>query len=92
MAKQMKIKWRNKGFEEIRRSPAAVAMIQRKVDAALEACGGEAAGYRGFVAADAPGTTTLGRAIGTVTTWDFKGIRDNSKNKTLLRAIDRFGD
>lgn len=87
-----KITWRTKGFEEIRRSPEAISMIQAKVDSALAACGGEAAGYRGFVAADAPGTTTRGRAIGTVTTWEFKGVRDNAKNKTLLRAFDRFGD
>lgn len=86
-----KFKFRPEGFEEIRRSPEAVALITRLVDGALEACGGEAAGYRGFVN-QAPGKSTLGRAIGTVTTWDFEAILDNSRNQTLLRAFDRFGD
>ena len=85
-----KFKWRHEGFEEIRRSPEAVALITRLVDSALSACGGEAAGYRGFVN-QAPGTKTLGRAIGTVTTWEYRAIRDNSKNQTLMRAFDRFG-
>lgn len=86
-----KFKLRSEGFEEIRRSPEAVALLGRLVDGALEACGGEAAGYRGFVN-QAPGKKTLGRAIGTVTTWDFEAILDNHRNKTLLRAFDRFGD
>lgn len=85
-----KIKLRPEGFEEIRRSPAAVALLERLVDGALSACGGEAAGYRGFVN-QAPGKSTLGRAIGTVTTWDFEAILDNHRNKTLLRAFDRLG-
>lgn len=86
-----KFKFRPEGFEEIRRSPQAVALISRLVDGALSACGGEAAGYRGFVN-QAPGTKTLGRAIGTVTTWDFEAILDNSRNQTLLKAFDRLGD
>lgn len=86
-----KIKWRPEGFEEIRRSPEAVDILKRLVDGAMDACGGEPAGYRGFVN-QAPGTSTLGRAIGTVTTWDFDAILDNHRNKTLLRAFDRFGD
>lgn len=86
-----KFKFRPEGFEEIRRSPEAVALITRLVDGALEACGGESAGYRGFVN-QAPGKSTLGRAIGTVTTWDFEAILDNARNQTLLRAFDRFGD
>jgi len=86
-----KIKLSAKGFEEIRRSPEAVQLITRLVNSALTACGGEDAGYRSFVN-QAPGTKTLGRAIGTVTTWDFAAIRDNSKNQTLLRAFDRLGD
>lgn len=83
--------FRPEGFEEIRRSPQAVALLSRLVDGALGACVGEAARYRGFVN-QAPGTKTLGRAIGTVTTWDFGSILDNSRNQTLLRAFDRFGD
>lgn len=86
-----KFKFRPEGFEEIRRSPEAVALITRLVDGALDACGGEDAGYRGFVN-QAPGKSTLGRAIGTVTTWDFEAILDNSRHQTLLRAFDRFGD
>ena len=86
-----KIKFNPKGFEEIRRSPQAVALLEKLVAGALSAAGGEAAGYRGFVN-QAPGRGSLGRAIGTVTTWDFEAILDNHRNKTLLRAFDRMGD
>ena len=85
-----KITFDPKGFEQIRRSPQAVALIGRLVDGALGACGGESAGYRGFVN-QAPGRGSLGRAIGTVTTWEFESILDNYRHKTLLRAFDRLG-
>jgi len=86
-----KIKLRPQGFEELRRSPQAVVLIERLVDGAMDACGGEGAGYRGFVN-QAPGRGTLGRAIGTVTTYDFEAILDNHRHQTLLRAFDRLGD
>lgn len=83
-----KFKFRPEGFEEIRRSPAAVRLLESKVNAAASAAG---PGYVGSVV-QGVGRGTLGRAIGTVYTDDFKAIRDNASNNTLLRVFDRFGD
>jgi len=82
-----KIKLNGKGFEEIRRSPAAVKLLESKVDAAASAAG---PGYIGSVV-QGVGRGTLGRAIGTVFTGDFKAIRDNARNNTLMRVFDRLG-
>jgi len=82
-----KIKLNGKGFEEIRRSPAAVKLLESKVDAAASAAG---PGYVGSVV-QGVGRGTLGRAIGTVFTGDFKAIRDNAKRNTLMRVFDRLG-
>lgn len=84
----MKFVWNNAEFEAIRRSPAAVRLLESKVKAAAEAAG---PGYVGSVV-QGVGRGTLGRAIGTVFTGDFKAIRDNAKNRTLLRVFDRLGD
>lgn len=81
-------KWNPAGFEAIRRSPAAVSLLESKVDAAAAAAG---PGYVGSVV-QGVGRGTLGRAIGTVFTDDFKAIRDNAKNNTLVRVFDRLGD
>lgn len=83
-----KFKWNPAGFEAIRRSPAAVKLLESKVDAAASAAG---PGYVGSVV-QGVGRGTLGRAIGTVYTDTFKAIRDNSKNQTLLRVFDRLGN
>lgn len=83
-----KFKWRPAGFEEIRRSPEAVALLEAKVNAAASAAG---PGYVGSVV-QGVGRGTLGRAIGTVYTDDFKAILDNARKQTLLRVFDRFGD
>lgn len=82
-----KFKWNPAGFEAIRRSPAAVSLLESKVDAAASAAG---PGYVGSVV-QGVGRGTLGRAIGTVYTGTFKAIRDNSKNQTLMRVFDRLG-
>lgn len=89
-----KFKWVPAGFEEIRRSPEAVALLEAKVDAAAGAANdGARAGaeYYGSVV-QGVGRGTLGRAIGTVFTGNFKAILDNSRKQTLMRAFDRFGD
>lgn len=83
-----KFKWDPAGFEEIRRSPQAVALLESKVESAASAAG---PGYVGSVV-QGVGRGTLGRAIGTVFTDDFKAIRDNAKNNTLIRVFDRLGD
>jgi len=82
-----KFKWRAAGFEEIRRSPEAVKLLESKVDAATSAAG---PGYVGSVV-QGVGRGTLGRAIGTVFTGDFKAIRDNAKHNTLMNVFDRLG-
>jgi hypothetical protein len=82
-----KITFNAAGFEAIRRSPAAVALLESKVDAAASAAG---PGYVGSVV-QGVGRGTLGRAIGTVYTDTFKAILDNSRNQTLLRVFDRLG-
>lgn len=82
-----KFKWRTAGFEEIRRSPEAVSLLQSRVEAAASACGD---GYVGSVV-QGQGRGTLGRAIGTVFTDDFKAILDNARNNTLVRNMDGLG-
>ena len=82
-----KITLRAAGFEAIRRSPAAVSLLESKVDSAAAAAG---PGYVGSVV-QGVGRGTLGRAIGTVYTADFKAILDNARNNTLIRVFDRLG-
>lgn len=82
-----RFEWKPAGFEALRRSPEAVALLEAKVQAAAAAAGD---GYVGSVA-QGRGRGTLGRAIGTVYTGDFKAIRDNAKNNTLVRVFDRLG-
>jgi hypothetical protein len=82
-----KFKWNPAGFEEIRRSPEAVALLEGNVQAAADAAGD---GYVGSVV-QGVGRGSLGRAIGTVFTDDFDAILDNSKHQTLTRVFDRLG-
>jgi hypothetical protein len=82
-----KFVWNNAAFEAIRRSPAAVKLLESKVQAAAAAAG---PGYVGSVV-QGVGRGTLGRAIGTVYTDTFRAIRDNSKRQTLMRVFDRLG-
>lgn len=85
-SKKTKIVFNVAGFEEIRRSDAAVALIQAEIDRILAAVNTNASGYEGDVV-QAPGRGTLGRAIGHVWTTDFESILDNSRNHSLLRAL-----
>lgn len=82
-----KFQWDVRAFEALRRSPAAVRLLEEKVQATASACGD---GYVGSVV-QGQGRGTLGRAIGTVFTDDFSAIRDNARNNTLIRNIDRLG-
>ena len=82
-----KITLKASGFEAIRRSPAAVSLLESKVDSAAAAAG---PGYVGSVV-QGVGRGTLGRAIGTVYTADFKAILDNARRNTLIRVFDRLG-
>jgi len=76
-----------KGFEEIRRSPRAVSLLQSRVDAAAAEAG---EGYVGSVT-QGQGRGTLGRAIGTVYTETPEAMRENAKYNTLLEVFDRLG-
>jgi hypothetical protein len=82
-----KIKLNARGFEQIRRSPAAVALLTRTVQATADAAG---EGYEGYVYQGIPGKT-YGRAIGHVTTSNFKAILNNARHNTLMRVFDRLG-
>ena len=82
-----KLKFRMKGFEEIRRSSRAVSLLQSRVDAAAAEAG---EGYVGSVV-QGEGRGTLGRAIGTVYTETPEAIRENAKYNTLLEVFDRLG-
>ena len=82
-----KLVWKQSGFEAIRRSPEAVNLLEGLVDGAASAAGH---GYVGSVV-QGVGRGTLGRAIGTVFTDDFKAMRDNAKHQTLMRVFDRLG-
>lgn len=83
-----KLKFRMKGFEEIRRSPRAVSLLNSKVQAAADAAGD---GYVGSVV-QGEGRGTLGRAIGTVFTDTPDAMRDNAKYNRLLDVFDMLGD
>jgi hypothetical protein len=83
-----KFKWNNASFEALRRSPEAVNLLEGLVEGAADAAG---PGYVGSVV-QGVGRGSLGRAIGTVYTDDFKAIKDNAKNQTLMRVFDRLGD
>lgn len=80
-------KWNMQAFEQIRRSPEAVRMLEAKVDAAATEAG---SGYVGSVVQGKP-RGTLGRAIGTVYTNTARAARDNAKNHTLMRVFSRLG-
>lgn len=89
----VKFKFNLKGFEALRRSPEAVALLESRVDAAASAANATArpgASYVGSVV-QGVGRGTLGRAIGTVYTDNFEASLDNSRKQTLLRVFDRLG-
>lgn len=76
-----KIKWNLKGFEQVRRLPKVGALIDHEVQAVLDEVGRD--GYDGGVE---PGRT---RTRGYVVTKNADGIRDNSENASLVRALGR---
>lgn len=84
----VKFKFSAAGFEQIRRSPEAVALLRSKVEGAAAAAGD---GYTGSVV-QGVGRGTRGRAIGTVYTDTFEAILDNARQNTLMRVFDRLGD
>lgn len=76
------MKWNFKAFEQIRRLPGVKAALKAEVDAIAASAG------PGYVSHVDEGKT---RSRGSVVTGDAKAIRDNSKNSTLLRALQARG-
>ena len=74
------IKWRLRGFEELRRTSEVKAELARHAERIAAACGKP--GYR---AVTSEGRT---RSRAAVVTTDAESIRDNARNQTLLRAMD----
>lgn len=75
-----RIKWNVKAFRELRLEPGVITDLGRRADAIADAAG---AGYEA--------STFAGRNRGraSVITGDYAAIRDNAKNQTLLRNLDR---
>ena len=76
---KVKIEWRLKGFEEIRRLPAVKANLKSRADR-IAAQAGE--GYEAF---EGEGKT---RSRASVVTTSVRAINHNRKHNTLLRNLD----
>lgn len=74
-----KIKWRVKGFRELRLEPEVIADLGDRAERIADASG---AGY------EASTFEGKNRGRASVITGDFDAIRDNAKNQTLLRSLD----
>lgn len=74
-----KIKWRLKGFEEIRRLPKTKAELKKRADRIASASG------EGYEALEGEGKT---RSRASVVTTSVRAINSNRKNNTLLRNLD----
>lgn len=79
MAKS-RIKWRIAGFRELRLDPGVIADLGERAERIADAAGD------GYEASTFEGKNR-GRA--SVITADYDAIRDNAKNQTLLRNLDR---
>lgn len=81
----VRIEWNLDGFKEIRHAPGVVADLERRGDAILNACGGEAEGY-GMVshqgAARPEGRWQI--EVGTVTP---EAMVENARENTLIRNL-----
>ena len=74
-----KIKWRLKGFEEIRRLPKTKAELKKRADS-IAAQAGE-----GYEALEGEGKT---RSRASVVTTSMRAINHNRKHNTLLKSLD----
>lgn len=88
MAAIKRIKWRLKGFGELRTSPEVYAELRRRSNAIAESAG------EGYEVAIGQGGKGLGkRARAAVHTTDVESIRDNAETNALLRALgSHLGD
>lgn len=75
-----RIKWRVKGFQELRKSSAVLADLTDRAERVAGASG------EGVVARGSVGKT---RARAAVIAYHPKAIRSNAKHNTLLNNLDR---
>lgn len=80
----MRIKWNNQGFYDIRHAPGVQRDLNNRA-ARIAAAAGD--GYRTSSMQGA--RKPQGRWRATVITATYKAKRDNAKNNTLLRSLDR---
>lgn len=74
-----RIKWRLKGFEELRRAPGVRADLKTRAER-IAAAAGE--GYEPFV------TEGKSRSRGAVVTTTNAAKRDSARNNSLIRSLD----
>lgn len=80
MVKKVRVKMNIAGARAIRNSAEVEGDLMRRAQAI------EAAAGPGYEASSQTGRT---RARASVITADFEAIRDNAKNNTLLKSLDR---
>lgn len=80
MAKKVRVKMSSAGSRKVLNSSEVQADLRRRADAIAMAAG---EGYWPSVQAG------VNRARASVITADFKAIRDNAKNNTLLKSLDK---
>lgn len=78
----VKVKMTRAQRADLLRSDFVGREIQRRTLAIHAAAGGDAAGYRADVA------TNTRRVRGAVYTYEYKAIKDNARNNTLIRSMD----
>jgi|GEM_PF-1212702 len=78
MARRVRIRWRLKGFEEIRRLPGIKERIYKEAQSIATDAGG---GYEAFIG---EGKT---RSRASVVTTGFAAMLDNNRHNTLNRIL-----
>jgi hypothetical protein len=83
--KKTKVVHHQKAYYALRSEPGIVRFVEGEGKKTLEACGGESAGYA--MSSTQGRRNPFGRWRVGVYTREYKAIRDNAKNNTLLRAL-----
>lgn len=87
MGAKVKLKMKRGAMYDLRRAPGVRGDLARRGHAVLEAAGGIEAGYG--ISASQGKKHPQGRWRVGIFTKTFDAIRDNAKNHTLLRALDK---
>ena len=98
MANNLKIVWKNKGFEEIRRAPKTVSLVD-KLGSQTAMQAGKGYGYSGRQGKKGPspawnkqrGPGFQGRYRGIVFPDTPRAMRDNAKHNTLVKLMGGSG-